>query len=264
MNLGATNRFRSALRRGFTLTELLVVIGIIGIVTAIAIPVSSSFGKSNAMTAAARQLQDDVAFAKARAINTRSTVYIVFSGPGIGDSTVRGLVPSDLSAAYTNISTAQFQSYALYSERSVGEQPGLIRPRYLSEWKFLPEGVFVAEIKFRELANPDDRFTETAFLPNRAFGYRFFPVPTSDGPPVKLPYIAFNAQGQLISESYAGRYQDVSIPLARGTVDYATDGGGGYLGTPKQEPFGNSVSNFYRIHIEWLTGRGRIDKPELN
>ena len=263
MNLSAPIRFRSALRRGFTLTELLVVIGIIGLVTAIAIPVSSNFGKSNAITAAARQLQDDVAFAKARAVNTRSTVYIVFSGPGIGDSVVQGLVPAYLGAAYTNITTAQFQAYALYSERSLGEQPGIIRPRYLTDWRFLPEGVFIGEVKFRDFPNQDDRFTETADLPSRAFGYRFFPVPTSEGPPVRLPYIAFNARGQLVSESYSGRFQDVSIPLARGTVDYSIDGGGGYLGTPKQEPFGNSVSNHYRIHIEWLTGRGRLDKPEL-
>lgn len=249
--------------RGFTLTELLVVIGIIGLVTAIAIPASSNFGKSNAMIAAARQLQDDVALAKARAISTRSTVYMVFSAPGLGDQAIGQLVPAELARAYTNAATAQFQAYALFSERSLGDQPGFINPRYLTDWRFLPEGVFIDEVKFRDFPNPDDRFTETAILESRAFGYRFFPVPTGDGPPVRLPYIAFNAQGQLISESFAGRYQDVSIPLARGTVDLSNDGGGSIVGSPKQIPPGNSVNNHYRVHVEWLTGRGRLDKPEL-
>lgn len=249
-------------RKAFTLTELLVVIGIIGLVTAIAVPVSSNFGKSNAMVAAGRQLQDDIALAKARAINTRSTVYMIFSGSGVGDSAVANLVAQELKLPYSNVANSQFQSYAIYSERSVGEQPGVVRPKYLSDWKFLPEGTFIDEVKFKDPAPSGNRFGETN-LSARPFGYRSFPVPTSDGPPARLPFIAFNHLGQLISEFDGSVYQDASIPLARGAVDHSVDSGGNVVGIPKQIPAGNSVDNYYRVHIEWLSGRGRLDKPEL-
>ena len=57
---------------------MLVVISILGILAALAVPALKNFGHADAMTAAAQQLLDDVARARQLAISQRTTVYMVF------------------------------------------------------------------------------------------------------------------------------------------------------------------------------------------
>src|SRR5262245_20767645 len=67
--------------RAFTLTELLVVMSIIGLLTFIAMPAFRGFGQENTVGAAQRQVQDDLAFARLQAIRNRAPVYMVFFQP---------------------------------------------------------------------------------------------------------------------------------------------------------------------------------------
>ena len=93
---------KPALRRAFTLVEMLVVIAIIGIVAAISVPALKNFQKADASAAATRQLLDDVARARQFAISQRSTVYMVFVPRNFWDN--GGYQPN--AAAYTALAPA--------------------------------------------------------------------------------------------------------------------------------------------------------------
>src|SRR6185436_11725344 len=62
----------------FSLVELLVVMAIIGILASIGLPALRGLGGSNDIAAANRQLMDDLSYARFKAINERTTVYMVF------------------------------------------------------------------------------------------------------------------------------------------------------------------------------------------
>src|SRR5262245_8373294 len=134
---------------GFTLIELLAVITIIGIIAAVVAPNLSNFRKRDAMAAATRQMLDAVARARQLAISQRTTVYIVFVPPNFWDTTLypnvnafNALTPAEKLRA-TNLVDKQLTGYTYISLRTVGDQPGRGKIRYLSPWQTLPESCYI-------------------------------------------------------------------------------------------------------------------------
>ena len=256
---------------GFTLVEMLVVIAIIGVLAAIGLPRMSGFGESSKMTAASRQLIDDLQLARQRAISSRSTVYVVFVPPSLPGNQpfVSGLTTEAERTLATNLLGGQLTTYALFSRRAVGEQPGRENPRYLTPWRSLPDGVYIQIDKFLTGSTNRFNFSDATLNANGVAVPRVLvPFPTADsfdypdgGAGIDgIPYVAFDSRGQLI-----GGVDEV-IPLSRGSIFYSRDAAGKFtFDVPdiKEVPPGNSTNNFSRIRIDWLTGRPKLERPEL-
>jgi hypothetical protein len=240
------------------LIELLVVMGIIAVIAGLVVPAVKGFKESGAMAAASRQLADDLGLARLRAINDRTTVYVIFVPPGFWTTpgwTTNGLTPVE-ARVFNNALGGQYTDYVLYAPRSVGDQPGSPYRQYLTEWRSLPEGVFIPDYKFTG-SQTDPNFHLRALTNGVDFP---FPLVTS-AQTLRFPYIAFNPLGQI---AYG---RDEIIPLARGSIFYPRDPVTDvYLAQPAdvvETPPGNSINNYNRLRVSWLTGRAKVERPEM-
>lgn len=300
----------SSCKAGFTLLELLVVLGIIGALAAISMPMVRGFGQGNALAAAERQVADDIALARQYAIKNRSVVYLVFAVPKtpIGAPNPFQSAATDLTAhlnelkaagttlagfpelqnralrAFTNIFGGMFTSYALFTEQSVGEQPGVRRPRYLLDWRELPEGiVFPTNMNFyippgRVPEFPQGQRVE---LPRRQFPFPIaprlgdpenavpkFPVQIPPNSTGGLPYLAFDPTGRLVTPGATPQDQYLAIGFGSVLVPRLPNPGKKGPGTPDparpldyvETPRENYTNSIFRIAA--LTGRSKLFKPE--
>src|SRR5687767_9613914 len=120
-------------RKAFTLVELLVVIAIIGILAVVGLPALKGLNATTDISAANRQLMDDLSYARFKAITERTTVYVVFISPEIMRKPWSGPQLDEVK----KLQEGQYSSYAMFTRRSLGDQPGPGTPKYLTDWKHL-------------------------------------------------------------------------------------------------------------------------------
>jgi prepilin-type N-terminal cleavage/methylation domain-containing protein len=277
---------RSASVGAFTLLELLVVLGIIGLLAAITLPAMKGMRQTNAMASANRQLLDDLGAARQRAIKDGTVVMVLFLPPA---STANASAFAPLSAQQKNILLrGQLTHYGMLAERAAGDQPGRRRPRYFTHgggvWRSLPDGVFIPVWKFPKPLGGGGTNAPvfTALFPIGLSPAGFIPAfDEINGVPIPniangidnilMPYIAFNARGQLVKyDAASGTFKlsndDAIIPLARGSIFLARNTDLSLAWSEPdvaEKPPGNSVENYNLIVIDKLTGRARIESPQI-
>jgi len=264
--------------RAFTLLELMMVLAIIGFISALTLPHVAGFGQANSMSTATRQLLDDVALARQRAMVNRSTVYMVFLPPMFWTNQSYASPPRNPPGMYqvpsgmqvSNLITHQYSAYALISFGMVGDQPGMHHARYLTDWRFLPNGVFIAPFEFNLRNAGTNIFTtntlsgvtiKSAILPWSATPALPFPSIYPPYTVLSLPAIAFSPQGSLTTP-FINQY----IALARGSIFYPTDPNGLPLPMPpnvNESPPGNDANNPNLIQIDWMTARATLVQNQL-
>lgn len=261
------------IQAAFTLIELLVVIAIIGVLAAMIAPSLQNFQKGDAMAAATSQLLGGVARARQLAISQRTDVYMVFL-PTNGWTDPAFINDGDLTyndrVAATNLVDKQLTGYAFLSLRRVGDQPGQGSTNYLSDWKALPPGVFIAQEKFTYGTNVSYSINDPGKgVTYDIYGFRWkqFRFPREDSKAFAwLPYIAFDYQGKLLDPP-PGNLDAEYIPLAYGSVlpprypDTKTLQMG--AAEAEEKPPGNSRLGYNIVKVDWLTGRAQLERREV-
>lgn len=184
-------------RRGFTLVELLVVVGLMAVVMAVTIAGLQSSSGGAKMRTALLQLKSTLSLARQYAITRREAIYVVFPEP---TSTFQDAAQR---------SRLSYQAYNVWSPRE----------GYINEWIALPSGVI-----FHPTLTPTDTYAYNVFRPGTLANENRFSIPaTTAGLPNRpysaaapfMPCISFLPNGRL--NQTGGRA--IEVFLREGTLN---------------------------------------------
>ena len=202
---GDGGRYTAPYRSGFTLVELLAVVGIMAIILVIALPSFDAF-KLRSSSSAIPTLMSTLRLARQYAITHRQDVFVVFP-----DGREAYSPPGDVTKAYT--------AYAVIASNRATD-----RYEYITEWKTLPKGVFFVssvgsstDTVFRSYGTAANRFTH-------------FPFPNDNASDRSLCTIKFRPNGKAYVVTSASRDRWTSfgytrIPMTAGYMDLNTNSG---------------------------------------
>ena len=154
--------------RGFTLLELLVVMGIIVIALAALVPAVTSLSKSGGRRAALNSLLGGIEQARAEAIKSSQATYVVF--------------PAFTSGTQSTLDRYNYRSYAIFEDDAAN--PGNVKQ--LTDWKAFPIGVALRAAGTAALSNLTDPAT---------LGVAFSFAPDPSAAPLKC--FKFNSNGEV-------------------------------------------------------------------
>ncbi len=241
-------------RKAFSLVELMVVISIIGFLSLLALPSMKGIGRSARIQAAERQLLDDLGLGRQLAMSQRSDVYFVFLDhrsfdPDLVDPELNS--NSEQRLRIQELWEGVYSGYALYSRRQVGSQPGRPVSAYLSDWKFLPEGIFFRPLK----GVHDHQLVGGLIVPG-------IPFPNGDSQSRTIaPALLFNSQGSL----YQFPYGTNTIDLMEGSISHLfnRDQHGRITSFPPlfTQQAERNLTLVSQLEIDYQSGRARVLDP---
>jgi len=211
-----SSRFPLSRRSGFTLLELMVVIGIIAALLVAVVPAVNSLSKSSGRKAAISNLVGAMEQARAQAIKSGEATYVVF--PTFSSGT-----------AQTTLERYNHHSYAIF-EADPGNPA---QPKQLTNWKSLPTGVSIRQSSLAALplASALSPAATIAFSPDKAAD-------------VEFRCLQFHSNGAVESPS-----TNVTLVVFEGFVNGMSE-----TVTSKKDSSGNPAAT-ESVTISHLTGR---------
>src|SRR5438552_6196823 len=160
-----------AIRAGFTLLELLIVLGIIAMMLVALVPAVTSLSKSGGRRAARDSLLGGIEQARAEAIKSGQATYVVF--------------PMFSNGMQSTLDRYNYKSYAIFEDNAAS--PGSVKQ--VTPWKPLPTGVALRATGTAALANLAD---PVSLNPAPTFG---FTADTGTTPAFRC--LKFNSNGEV-------------------------------------------------------------------